>query len=183
MANPLNNGTLTGRVSQDIKEFPNSDGSKVLLATIAVDNNFVSGADKTAKTQFVPVRAFLPKSVSGRGSWDRVHKGDLISIQTRISCEPYQKNGETVYPAPTIEVDGYPQFLESKATTEARAARNAVAEQEAAAAATPAAAPVVETTVTSGETAEQTIARLEAQLAAQGAQVPNYDETSPFAGV
>lgn len=165
MANPLNNGTLVGRVSQDIREFPNADGSKVLLATIAVDNNFTSGADKTAKTQFVPVRAFLPKSVSGRGSWDRVHKGDLIAVQTRISCEPYTKNGETVYPDPTIEVDGFPQFLESKSVTDARAARNAVA------------APVP-----ADETADETIARLQAQLAAQAAPEVNYDNTSPFVG-
>lgn len=166
MANPLNTGTLVGRISQDIKEFPNADGSKVLLATIAVDNNFLSGADKAAKTQFIPVRAFLPKSVVGRGSWDRVHKGDLIAIQTRISCEPYTKNGEQVYPDPTIEVDGFPQFLESKAVTEARSARNAVA------------APAVP----ADETDEQKIARLTAELAAQSAPATNYDETSPFAG-
>lgn len=162
MSNPLNNGNLVGRVSQDLKVFPNADGSKVVLTTIAVDDNFVSGADRKAKTQFVPVRVFIPKTVQGLGSWDRVHKGDLIGIQTRISCEPYEKNGETVYPAPTIEVDGFPQFLESKATVEARAARNAVAAPAADASEAPA-----------GETQEQTIARLQAQLA---------EATSPFAG-
>ncbi|MCI4659758.1 single-stranded DNA-binding protein [Cryobacterium zhongshanensis] len=163
MTNPLNTGTLVGRVSQDIKEFPNNDGSKVLLVTVAVDNNFTSGADNTAKTQYVPVRAFLAKTVKGRGSWDRVHKGDLIAIQTRISSEPYQKNGETVYPAPTIEVDGFPQFLESKSVTEARAARKAVE------------AP------TAPETPAETIARLTKELATQAAPATNYDETSPFA--
>lgn len=163
MSNPLNNGNLTGRISQDIKEFPNADGSKVLLISIAVDNNFTSGADNTAKTQYIPVRAFLAKTVKGRGSWDRVHTGDLIAIDTRVSCEPYQKNGETVYPAPTIEVDGFPQFLESKSITDARAARKAVA------------TPVVE------ETPAEQIARLTAELAAQAAPATNYDETSPFA--
>ncbi|MET0887439.1 MAG: single-stranded DNA-binding protein [Mycetocola sp.] len=170
MANPLNNGNLIGRVAQDIREFKNADGSKVLLVTIAVDNNFTSGADKTAKTQYIPARAFLPKSVSGRGSWDRVHKGDQIAVQTRISCEPYTKNGETVYPEPTIEIDGFPQFLESKAVTDARAARKAVAAEAPA-------APAAE------ETQEETIARLTAELAAQSAPAVNYDETSPFATV
>jgi len=159
MANPLNFGALTGRVAQDIKEFPNADGSKVLLITLAVDNNFVSGPDRKAKTQFIPVRAFIAKSVDGRGSWDRVGKGDLTSVGTRIACEPYTKNGETVYPDPTIEVDGFPQFLESKTVTEARQARHAVAAP---------AAPVE-------ETPEQTIARLQQQLADQAT------ETSPFA--
>lgn len=160
MANPLNNGTLTGRVAQEIKEFPNADGSKVLLITLAVDNNFVSGPERKAKTQFVPVRAFLAKSVNGRGSWDRVGKGDLVSVSTRIACEPYTKNGETVYPDPTIEVDGFPQFLEPKSVTEARQARHAIAD-------TPA-----------EETAEQQIARLQAQLDEQNLA----EATSPFAG-
>lgn len=166
MSNPLNNGVLTGRVAQDIREFPNADGSKVLLTTIAVEDNFVSGADRKAKTQFVPVRIFLAKTVNGRGSWDRVHKGDLISVGTRIACEPYEKDGETVYPAPTVEVDGFPQFLESKSTVEARVARNAVA----AAPAEPA-----------EESQDETIARLQAQLAA--AQGVDVDATSPFATV
>jgi single-strand DNA-binding protein len=166
MTNPLNTGTLVGRVSQDIREFKNNDGSKVLLATLAVDDNFVSGPDKKAKTQFIPVRAFIAKGVNGRGSWDRVGKGDLIGVGIRISAAPYEKAGETVYPEPSIEVDGFPQFLESKAVTEARAARNAVAAP---------AEPVV-------ETPEETIARLQSELAAQSAPATNYDETSPFQG-
>jgi len=164
MANPLNNGTLTGRVAQEIKEFPNADGSKVLLVTLAVDNNFLSGPDRKAKTQFVPVRAFLPKSVDGRGSWGRVGKGDLVSIQTRIACEPFEKNGETVYPSPTIEVDGYPQFLESKATTEARAARKATAAPEVPAA--------------DDESPEAQIARLQQEIADRDSIAAS---TSPFA--
>jgi len=161
MSNPLNNGNLVGRVSQDLKVFPNNDGSKTVLTTIAVDDNFLSGsgADRKVKTQFVPVRIFVPKTVEGLGSWDRVHKGDQIAVQTRISCEPYEKNGETVFPEPTIEVDGFPQFLESKATVDARAAKREV---EAA----PAAA--------STETEAETIARLQAELAAA--------TSSPFAG-
>jgi single-stranded DNA-binding protein len=161
MSNPLNSGTVTGRVSQDIKEFKNADGSKVLLATIAVDDNFKSGPDQKVATQFIPVRAFLSKAVTGRGSWDRVHKGDLISVNVRLSATPYQKNGETVYPDLSAEVDGFPQFLEPKAI--ARAARNAVA--------APAAVP---------ETPEEQIARLTAELALQSAPVANYEDTSPF---
>jgi len=170
MTNPLNNGTIVGRVSQDIKEFPNSDGSKVLLITMAVDDNYVSGAEKTAQTNYIPVRAFIAKTVTGRGSWDRVHTGDLVGIQIRIECKSYVKNGETVYPAPTIEVDGFPQYLESKQVTETRAARKAVA------------APVAEAAAVV-ETAAEQIARLTAELAAVGAPEVNYENTSPFAGV
>lgn len=173
MANPHNLGTLTGRVAQDIREFPNGDGSKVLLLTLAVDNNFASGADRKVKTQFIPVRAFLGKTLEGRGSWDRVGKGDLISLATRISCEPYTKDGQTVYPAPTIEADGFPQFLEPKAVTEARAARNATAAPETAA---PAAAPET-------ESPEAQIARLQQEIVDRDAAAAAMDpaNTSPFA--
>lgn len=162
MSNPLNNGVLVGRVAQDLKVFPNADKSHVVLGTLAVDNNFLSGtgADRSAKTQFIPVRIFVPNTISGIGSWDRVHKGDLIAVQTRISCEPYTKNGETVFPEPTIEVEGFAQFLESKTVVEARAARKAVA----------ATAPVAP----AAETAEQTIARLQQEIV-------DRDATSPFA--
>ena len=168
MTNPLNSGLLIGRVTQDIVTFPNTDGSKTLLVTIAVEDNFPSGPERKAATQFIPVRVFIPKTGAGESSWKNVHKGDLIAIQTRVACAPYQKNGETIYPSPTIEADGFPQYLESKAIVDARAARNALA------AAAPAPVPA-------NETAEQTIARLEAQLAAQGEAAVDYDNTSPYA--
>lgn len=165
MTNPANTGILIGRVSQDIKEFPNADGSRVLLISLAVEDNFKSGADQKAQTNFVPLRVFLGKNVQGRGTWDRVHKGDQIAVQTRISAKPYVKDGKTEYPV-TIEVEGFPTFLESKAVVDARAARNAVA------ASTPAAeAPAA-------ETPEQTVARLQAELAA--AQGGDFSTDSPF---
>lgn len=174
MANPLNNVTLVGRLSQEIHEFPqNADGSVTLAMTLAVDDNYVSGPDRKAKTNFVSTRIFVPASVranGGNGSWDRVHKGDLIAVNARLSQKPYtnRTTGETVYPdAPTVEIDGYPQFLESKQTVEARAARAV-----AAAPAAPAAPAQV------AETPEQQIARLQAELAA--AQGGSYSTDSPF---
>lgn len=169
MANPNNFGVLTGRLTQDPRVFTNKDGSKSVLINLAVEDNFVSGEDRKAKTHFPPVRAYVPASVDGIGSWGRTHKGDLISVATRISAEPYDnKDGERVYPV-TIEADGFPQFLESKSVTEARAARNAIAATPAPA---QAATPAVE------ETPEAQIARLQAQL--EAAQAGAAD-TTPFA--
>lgn len=167
MSNPANHGLLIGRVSQDIREFPNADGSKVLAITLAVDDDFFSGKGENRKieTNYVPIRAFIGKDVQGRGSWDRVGNGDQIAINTRIVAKSYMKDGERVFPAPTIEADGFPKFLESKQVTEARAAKKAVA----AAAATEA----------TEETPDQQIARLQAQLEAARAQEA---ATSPFAG-
>lgn len=167
MANPTNFGVLTGRASRDPQVFTNADGSKTALVTMAVEDNFVSGSDRKAKTHYIPVRVFVPKNVEGLGSWGRIHEGDQFSVSTRVSCESYidKKTNERVYPPATIEADGYPQFLESKQVTEERAARKALAAQ----AETPAAAPVQ-------ETAEQELARLRAELA-------DREATAPFAGV
>jgi single-stranded DNA-binding protein len=156
MANPNNFGVLTGRLAQEPQVFENQDGSHTVLVTLAVEDNFLSGKDRKAKVHFPSIRAFVPKTVDGIGSWGRTHKGDLISVATRIAAESYVKDGETVYPTVVIEADGYPQFLESKSTVDARAARNAVAAE------TP-------------ETPEQELERLRAQLADQNA-------TAPFAG-
>lgn len=178
MSNPLNNTTLVGRPSQDLHEFPqNADGSVTIAMTLAVDDNYVSGPDRKVKTNFISTRIFVPASVraqGGNGSWDRVHKGDLIAVSARLSQKPYtDRNGETVYPnAPTVEIEGFPQFLESKQTVDARAAR-AMAAQPAQPAA--AAAP-------QDDAAAAHIAQLEAQIAAARAGQPaqGYSTDSPF---
>ena len=106
------------------------------------------------------IRAFVPKSVEGTGSWGRVNVGDLISVSTRVVAESFVKDGERVFPTVVIEADGYPQFLESKTVVDARAARKAVAKAE-----------------TVQETPEQELERLRAEVAKnQGV------DTTPFAG-
>lgn len=167
MANPNNFGVLTGRLAQEPKVFENSDGSHTVLVTLAVEDNFLSGTgeNRKPKVHYPSIRAFVPKTVEGTGSWGRTHEGDLISVATRISAESYVKDGERVFPTVVIEADGYPQFLESKSVVDARAARKAVEKAEAE---TTAPAPVE-------ETPEQELARLRALLADQEA-------TAPFAG-
>lgn len=172
MANPANTGTLIGRVGKGgIKTFPNSDGSKKLKFSMAVDEDFVRNGKTQPDTDFIPVEVFIPKTGT-TGSWDRVHEGDLIAVNTRLAYKPYQKDGKTVYPdGPTVEVDGWPRFLEPKSVTEKRQADKAVAAAAAPAQAAPAAP--------AAETPEQKIARLQAELqAAQG----GYSTDQPFQG-
>jgi len=173
MANPSNTGTLIGRLSQEKQVFTNTNKSKTILATLAVEDNYTSGADKKAKTQYIPVRIYVSETVSGLGSWDRVNVGDQVAVETRIACTPYQKDGKTVYPEATVEIVGYPVFLESKAIVDARAARKAVA-------AAPAEVPAP---AAAEETPAETIARLQAQLdEVNGTPAADYADTMPFAG-
>jgi len=109
-------GRPSGRRSKTLE---NSNGSKSLRATIAVDDNY-KGRDGNRKTQFVQVEAFLPKDHSL--GWDRTGKGDLIAVQYRVDTTPYaDKDGVMQYPIRLV-VEGAPTYLESQAVTAARKA-------------------------------------------------------------
>lgn len=191
MSNPLNNNSLVGRLSQAIQTFVNKDGSKSILVNLAVDDNFKSLNKATGKTEvqtnYIPLRGYIGKDVQGNGSWDRVHVGDLVAVSTRINAKPYDDaQGVRQYPL-TIELEGYPQFLESKAITEARAARKAVAADGAAAAPAEAQAPAAPVKTQ----AQLDIEAMEAQLAAARAAAPaaaaavpagGYENQNPFPG-
>ncbi|HEU5223050.1 MAG TPA: single-stranded DNA-binding protein [Candidatus Lumbricidophila sp.] len=162
MTNPSNFGKLTGRLAQEVKSFDNKDGSKKLLITLAVEDNFKSGPDKKVQTNFIQIESFVGAGNSA-GGWDRVHKGDLIEVFFRVDAKPYTDgDGKTVYPNKLV-VEGFPTFLEPKSVTEKRAAENAVkgAQSEAV------------------DPAAAHIAALEAEIAAARAGV-NYESTDPF---
>lgn len=165
MSNPANIGTVIGRLAQDIKVMPNSDGSRKLLLTIASEDNFRSGVDREIQTNFIQLEHFVP---AGRtmGGWDMVHKGDQIAVNFHVEAKPYVNGkGETQYPQKLV-VDGFPTFLEPKSVTEKRAADRAIEAAKAAPA---------------EETAEEKIRRLESELAASRAQ-GGYDTSAPFGG-
>lgn len=163
MSNPLNNVSLFGRLTRDLTVMENKDGSKTVLGTIAVDANYKTRGGETI-TDFIPFSSYVGKQVDGVGSWSLVGKGDLIGLSASLQVRPYEKNGEMVYPAPEVRVDGYPQFMESRAVTTARRA------EQAKAAEAPAEAP--------------TEADKDAQIAALQAQVAgnkSYNTENAFA--
>lgn len=171
MANPNNNGTLIGRLQADPTVFKNADGSKTVLVNLMVDDNYKSGPKNEVRTNIIPLRVFVNKSVDGIGSWDKVSEGDLVAVNIVIDAKPYVKDGKTVYPC-KIDVDGPPQFLESKATTSARRERKAAERAKTGSAATtPAPAEASE------ETMEQELARLRAEV---GNTAVDYGNEDPF---
>lgn len=160
MTNAANHGVLIGRLSQDIKQITNRDGSVTQLITLAVDDDYKSGPDKKVQTNFIPLRDFV--RAGGTNLWGGVHKGDLIAVPFRISAKPYEKDGKTEYPL-SLETDGAPRYLEPKTVTEARAAK--------AAAAAPEAADEIPATVPADTSATgESIEELQAKLAALQAQ-------------
>lgn len=119
MANPNNNNTAIGRVAGDPVRFVNSDGSSRVKFSVYSDRNFTNRNGEIV-SDIIPLDSgYLgPDQV---GPFGRIHKGDQVAVTHEVRSRPYEKDGETVYPAPTLEVQNV-QFLEKKAVTETRLA-------------------------------------------------------------
>lgn len=146
MATNQNNfGILNGRLTKDPVSFENKDGSKKVLVTVAVDNNYTS-RDGKRHSQFISAEAFVPATVEGLGVFEHVAKGDMVGLMTHLESDQYTKDGQTVY-SQKVVIDGV-DFKESRATTQARLAQRAVEANEAASAGAPA---QIDATLADGE--------------------------------
>lgn len=137
MANPANSGNLIGRLLSDPKVFKNSDGSRTVYVTLAVEDDYKSGPNREVVTNEIPVQDFVPVNGVANTPWRQIGEGDLIGLSTRLSAKRYtDRNGNLVYGTDNlrVEVDGFPKFLESRATTQARRERKAAQGQQAPAA-------------------------------------------------
>jgi len=194
MTNTANFGTLTGRLSQPIKEFSNADGSRKQLITLAVDDNFRSGSRREIATNFIQLENFIPAQ-SKTSAWDNVHPGDLIQIMFRVEAKSYtDSHGRTHYPQKLI-VQGFPNYLESKTVTEARR----VSKQATQSSETGVSTPVPAVSSRQEESITERISKLEAEIStlrntpfpipeefaaeirdSTGDATPDYDAETPY---
>lgn len=134
MANPNNNAIFSGRLGADPKIFPNKDGSAKVKISLYAQNNFKNkdGSTGTVRGSF---EAFLSKDkmAKGLGVYERMHKGDSISVMYEIRNNDYQlPDGSTSYNE--IKQITSVTLNESKQITDARQANRAMNNQAAAAA-------------------------------------------------
>lgn len=124
MANVQNSGIATGRLSKDIVAFANSDGSRKMLVSVAVPNDYKK--DGKTSSEFISLEGFVPNG-KGDGVYALMHKGDLVSIQYKVVSNNYtDKDGKPVY-GQVLRIEKV-ALLESKAVTDARAAKRAAGE-------------------------------------------------------
>lgn len=135
MLNMSNYGIVEGRLTKAPVVMDNKDGSKKVFVTVAVQDNFASGAEKERKTQFVNLEGFVPKDRK-TSVYDKLEVGDKIAVQYRIETPSYEKDGQRVYR--TVLTIESVQFKESIAEKTARQARHAAADAGDAAADAPA---------------------------------------------
>lgn len=103
--------TLEGRVSE-LREYSPGKAANV---TIAVENAKNDDGTKTDPS-FIQTKSFSP------AAYGNLKKGMKIRIYGHIVPSRYVKNGETTY-SQDIVAD-YIEYLESKATVEARSAQH-----------------------------------------------------------
>ena len=127
--NQRNFGIAEGRLTKDVVIFPNSDGSKKAMVTVAVQDNF-AGKDGKKDSQFINLEAFIPAGKDSNGVYDLMHTGDLVGLEYTVRTNNYEKDGEMQYGQVLLiqNVD----LKESKAVTDARMAGKATAAAPAA---------------------------------------------------
>ena len=108
-----NQVSLIGRVTR-VKEF----GKDVAGITMAIDN----GRDKKGNDRpstFIEFKCFAPTV------YNNLKPGMLLMVTAHLNNNSYEKNGETIYSLDVVA--DCIEFLESKATVEAREAAKATA--------------------------------------------------------
>lgn len=116
MANIVN---TTGRLVADPKTFPNKDGSQTVLFTIAARRNYAN-RQGVVESDFIPFTAYISKDRVSKNPFMYLKKGMLVGIEASIrSYTTTNADGSTNYGV-NLQVNRV-EFLESKATVDARA--------------------------------------------------------------
>ena len=132
MLNMSNFGICEGRITKKPVMMANKDGSKKAFVTLAVQDNFASGADKEKKTQFLNLEGFSVPKNRKASVYEKLEVGDKVAIQYRVETPSYEKDGQKVYRT-VLTIENI-QFKESMAEKTARQARHAAAAAAAVAA-------------------------------------------------
>lgn len=115
--NPRNTGTATGRLTKDPVVFENRDGSRKVVLSVAMRNNY-KDADGEVGSQFADFTGFVAKDAKA-AVYEMVHSGDLVTVSYELRNDNWTDGqGERHFDL-TLRITGI-DMLESKATTKAR---------------------------------------------------------------
>lgn len=121
MANPANNLTLQGRLTRDVKCFPNQDGSRKYYLDVAVRDNFRSGPENNYQSQFINAEAFVPANV--KSPYDTLREADSVLILGSLRSARYtdKTTGQILFKQ-FVNIENI-TILESEKVRNERAAR------------------------------------------------------------
>lgn len=124
MINSANMKLGTGRLTDDPKVFPNSDGSKKIRFTLAEQDNY-KGKDGKRGSQFIPYEAFIAAGKTAE-VYNDMHKGDQIQVVATAKNNNYTPDGKDPVYGIVFQVETI-NLLESKTVTDQRQAARVAA--------------------------------------------------------
>ncbi|MFB6724878.1 single-stranded DNA-binding protein [Kribbella sp. NPDC056345] len=128
MSNPVNHGTLVGRLARDPKRFSNSDGSQKVVFTVFADRDY-KNAQGEALSDAIPVEAFVRKETAFEETpFSKIHQGDKVALSTTLRLDSYLRDGENIYDLKVV-VEKV-TFLDSLQVAQARLAERVVAAEQ-----------------------------------------------------
>jgi len=124
MSNLRNMYLFEGRLAKAPIFLDNKDGSKKVLLTIAIQNDFKNKKTGDKDSQFIPFQGFIAAG-KGKGVYDFIEKGSLIGGAAELRNNNYDAaDGTKVYGI--VNVIQKIDLKESKSTTDARHANTGV---------------------------------------------------------
>lgn len=128
MVNSANMTIGRGRLTDDPKVFPNSDGSKKIRFTLAEQDNY-KGKDGKRGSQFIPYEAFIGAGKS-EGVYADMHKGDMVEVIATAKNNNYTPEGKEPVYGIIFQVETV-TLCESKTVTDNRQAARVAAAADA----------------------------------------------------
>lgn len=126
--NPSNAFFATGRLTKEPKVFDNSDGSKKVIITLALQDNF-KGKDGSRGAQFIDFQAFQTKD-AGLGVYAHLGTGDLVNVVAEARNNNWTAADGTPHYDMILRITSL-NMLESKRVTAARHGAEETAAAEA----------------------------------------------------
>lgn len=120
--NTQNYGIAQGKISNMVM-FPNKDGSKKFMITIAAKNAYAN-QDGTYGCQYVRTEGFVPANASSDGVYGIIEVGDYVQVNYIILNDDYKDRTGKWHYNQVLRIQGV-DILESKAAKADRKARKA----------------------------------------------------------
>lgn len=112
MANPKNITITTGNLARPPHIAENKDGSKVVLFTLAIDDNFRSGPNKEYGVHYLSFEHFIPKTGS-LGIYPKLTTGSNISVISTAKDQRFTRRDGQKVSTVVMQVDQLPQNNDS----------------------------------------------------------------------
>lgn len=129
MSNPFNNGTLVGNAARAPKIFPHANGGATVKLSVYARNAFKSKASGKVESEIVELTGYV-QDANKPGVFSCIGSGDRVAVSYSLKTGTYtDKGGVKHYPL-VARIDTV-QLIDSKAESEARAARRENADNAA----------------------------------------------------